>query len=543
MNYTAEYPLQHNGISKSLAFIEETLSKYRLKPRDLMEAVLISEEAILMLEEKAPEDAHIKITITRRMGVPRVKIMMPGDALQMDEHIGTVSLDQLGDKTENAIRSIMLRSYSDSIKYRNSHSGNSMTITTGIPERILATYTILAIVLAAVTGYLMISCLPNSSTEWLLLNVFEPIETLFVSALMCIAAPAVFVSITCSMFRFEGFSELGRNSKLVIFNYLLTSVMATLIGYCCFRLLIPGEAGIFASEVISGTSDKFSIASVLTTMVPSNIIEPFINVNSLQLMFTAIVIGTAMTASGRRVGNVKTLFEELDVLCGKISSFIMKVVPLAVYCSIVNFILSSKTDALLSAVELVLTIFIGFVVILVVHCLILVGVARLNPITFIKKYAPFMKSTFLKGSGVAAIPINIRACRRKFGVPQSICSFSIPLGATINMDGNCICLTVSTLFFAHICGVPLDMNALLIMFFLVIVLSLGAPIAPGTLILCLVTLLSQIGIDTNVISLIIGINFILEMIIGVVNSMGDVIVALIVARREGSLDMDIYNKE
>ena len=477
------------------------------------------------------------------MGVPRIKIKMPGDPLQKEKHVGTVSLEQLGETSENAIRSIMLRSYSESIKYRNSRSGNSMTITTGIPERILAAYTITAIALAIVTGFLMSSFLPDGITTWIWNNITGPIETLFISALMCVAAPAVFISITCSMFRFEGFSELGRNSKWVVLNYLFASLTATIIGYLCFMLFTPGEAGIFAGEVVGETTEDFSISAVVTTLVPTNIIEPFITVNSLQLLVTAVVIGMGITANGQRVGNVKILFEELDTLCSQISAFVMKVVPIAVYCSIVNFILESQTVALRSVAELVGTIIIGFIIILIFRCLFLLVAVKLNPITFIKKYMPAMKSTFLKGSGVAAIPINIRTCHRKFGVPQSICSFSIPLGATINMDGNCVCLTISTMFFAHLCGVPMDMNATIVLFLLVLVLSLGAPIAPGTLILCLVTLLSQLGIDTNVISLIIGINFILEIIIAVVNSVGDVIITLIVAKKEGSLNLDTYNKK
>ena len=91
------------------------------------------------------------------------------------------------------------------------------------------------------------------------------------------------------------------------------------------------------------------------------------------------------------------------------------------------------------------------------------------------------------------------------------------------------------------------MEALLIseetMLLLVLILSLGAPIAPGTLILCLVTLLKQMGIGISVISLVIGINFILEMLLGMVNFVGDMVVALLVARKEGTLDLDTYRKE
>lgn len=94
MNYTAEYPLKYDGVSKSLLFIEETLKELRLKKRDLMEALLISEETIMLLSEHAPEDACIKVTVTRRMGVPRIRLTVPGTPVSLDEHLGTVVCSQ-----------------------------------------------------------------------------------------------------------------------------------------------------------------------------------------------------------------------------------------------------------------------------------------------------------------------------------------------------------------------------------------------------------------------------------------------------------------
>ena len=111
------------------------------------------------------------------------------------------------------------------------------------------------------------------------------------------------------------------------------------------------------------------------------------------------------------------------------------------------------------------------------------------------------------------------------------------------MDGNCVCLTIISLFFARSCDIAFGTNELIVLLLLVLILSLGAPIAPGTLILCMVTLLTQMGIDISVISLVIGINFALEMVLGLVNSVGNVVVALLVARKEGSLDLDTYTRK
>lgn len=194
----------------------------------------------------------------------------------------------------------MLRSYADSIKYRYGRRGNAMTIVPGIPERILVTHTVAAIVLAGVTGILLRAILPGEAEQRLICNLLDPVENLFISALMCITAPAV------------------------------------------------------------------------------------------------------------------------------------------VYCSGLNVFLVAQAGVFESVGQLIFAILVGIVAMLVLYCLILVFAARLNPIPFIKKYAPTMKNTFLKGSGVAAIPMNMRISSRQLGVPQSVFEFSIPLGATVNSAGDVI---------------------------------------------------------------------------------------------------------
>ena len=257
MNYTAEYALSHDGVGKSLNFIEETLKNFRLKRRDLLEALLISEETMLLLVEHAPEDANIKVVISRKMGVPRIRLSAPGTPMALDEHMGTVSIDQLGEETENAIRSLMLRSYAESIKYRRSRSENILTIVTGIPERILATQTVAAIILAFMSVLVFRQVLPDAAIQWLTVNLLGPLEGLFISALMCITAPAVFISITCSMFRFEGFSELGRSGKTVVASYLTTSILTILTGTCIFNLFHPGKTGVLNMQTELGDVEAF----------------------------------------------------------------------------------------------------------------------------------------------------------------------------------------------------------------------------------------------------------------------------------------------
>jgi Na+/H+-dicarboxylate symporter len=281
---------------------------------------------------------------------------------------------------------------------------------------------------------------------------------------------------------------------------------------------------------------------MITDAIPPNIVAPFLSGNSLQLIVAALVIGLALNSSTKKVSGLKGLLTELDIVLGNVSSFIMKTVPFVVFCSTTRVFLLASLDVYIAIGHLILTMMVGLLIMIIVYCTFLIAKIRIKPIIFLQKYIPIMKDIFLKGSSLAAIPLTLRFCKRQLGIPQNVSSFVIPLGATINMDGTCVCLSIVSLFFARICGVTLGGSDIAILLFMVFVLSLGAPIAPGTIILCMATLFGQMGISLEGLSLLIGLNFILEMLLGMVNSMGDVVIALDVAKREGTLNYEICNK-
>ena len=150
-----------------------------------------------------------------------------------------------------------------------------------------------------------------------------------------------------------------------------------------------------------------------------------------------------------------------------------------------------------------------------------------------------MLTNFSLASSNASMPFNIDSCR-KLGVPSKICAFSIPLGATVNMDGSCIYMAVAGLFLAKVFGVELDSSSFVSMIFSIIVLSIGAPGIPGSGLICLSVLLVQLGVPAEALSLIMGIDSLMGMFRTAVNSTGDVAVSLIVAKTEKLLDTEQY---
>jgi Na+/H+-dicarboxylate symporter len=199
-------------------------------------------------------------------------------------------------------------------------------------------------------------------------------------------------------------------------------------------------------------------------------------------------------------------------------------------------------ETLLSIAGFVGTFLLALAMMLVVYCLLVLVFARLNPIYLLKKHAPTMLTNFSLASSNAAMPFNINSCK-KLGISSKVSSFSIPLGATVNMDGSCIYMAVAGLFLANVFGVEIDGSALFSMVFSIIILSVGAPGIPGSGLICLSVLLTQLGIPAEALSLVMGIDSILGMFRVVVNSTGDVAVSLIVAKSERLLDREKYQQK
>ena len=218
----------------------------------------------------------------------------------------------------------------------------------------------------------------------------------------------------------------------------------------------------------------------------------------------------------------------------------MKITPLAVFCSILSLTLKTGATSLISLLGIFGTFLFGLVCMMLIYFLILL-LAKLNPLSFFRKYAPVMLEVFSIASSSAAIPINMDACRDRLGVSRKIYSLSIPLGATLNMDGTCILLGVQTLALAKICGVSVSAGMLVSLAATIILLSLGAPGVPGAGVILTSCLLTQLNVPVESVSLVIGIGPIIGMFICMNNCLGDAVVTTVVAKKEGQLNPDILN--
>ena len=380
-------------------------------------------------------------------------------------------------------------------------------------------------------------------------GIFYIIGQLFIKALQLVIVPMVFTSIALAIGSIADTRTMGRISAKTLFWFLLCSFLALLlassVGYITFSM------GLFNTHIEGLTEATGSTGSnPVLNIIPSNIITAFgSNGAVLSAVFLAVATGLSMNALGEsRTATLRRLLGEVnDVVVVFLNFIVSKFAPFAV------FVLLTRTFAIYginylkpALVYVVVTVILLLVFLVVAYPLVIALGAKLNPITFIRKIANVAVFGFSTSSSAATLPLNIKVCEEEFGVDESIASFVLPLGMTINMDGTAIMQVIATVFIAGCAGYTVTPGQLVVVALLALLASVGTPAAPGAGAVILFTILSGVGFVNDgallAYSLILAINRPIEMLVTSLNVVGDAVASICVARSEGLLKEEVYNK-
>ena len=536
------------GLGQALDIIEEKLQKYKLSRKEIAKSILAAEEVVKALLEHGESASYLYLSVRRILDEISIEIAVEGREFSFEKEIDLgekLDAEDIGPDTERTIRSMILKSLLGDLKYRHRAGMNTVRISVQKSKRIMLYRTLGAMFLAVIVGVLLKGFV--SEALYLPLNdhLLVPVKTMFMNALKMVVAPVVFFSIVSCIGQFSDLSEMGKIGGKTIAFYLVTTFLSTAIGTGAFYLFQPGAFGSFVADgggIMETQTVDISIKDMIVNIVPSNFFKPFLEADMLQLIFLAVLCGVAVGMIGKYSRLLSSLFTACNELFLKITVLIIKLMPLAAFCSILSMILKTGTEALISILGIFGVFLVAIAGMMICYCLLMLLFAGLNPIPFCRKYAPTMAQVFSMGSSNASLPVNMDVCR-KMGVSPKVYSLSLPLGATINMDGTCIYLSVFALALAKICGVAIPPAALLSVLISIIVLSLGAPGIPGSGLVCLSVLLAQLNVPIEAVALVMGIDPLIGMLRCMSNCLGDVAVSMIVAKQEGILDLEVYKKQ
>jgi Na+/H+-dicarboxylate symporter len=264
--------------------------------------------------------------------------------------------------------------------------------------------------------------------------------------------------------------------------------------------------------------------------------------NMLQVIVFALLFGIAVTMSGERGRHVLNLFQDLDVVIMKMVEIIMRLAPYGVFALIARTFATQGIELIVPLLSyfLTLTCALGLHA-LIVYPVLLKTLANLSPYIFLRKMRDPASFAFSTASSAATIPITLRTAEAKMGVDNAVAAFTVPLGATINMDGTAIMQGVATVFIATVYGVDLALTDYLMVVLTATLASIGTAAVPGVGLIMLTMVLNQVGLPVEGIALIIGVDRILDMMRTACNVTGDCAVTCIIAKSEGALDLETFN--
>jgi Na+/H+-dicarboxylate symporter len=381
-------------------------------------------------------------------------------------------------------------------------------------------------------------------SDFLVGNVFHVIGKIFINLLKMLVVPLVFVSLVCGVAALGDIKKLGRLGGKALLFYLSTTALAITLALSLAVIVAPGEGFNLSSTTAQEFTPKESpsIADTIINLIPNNPVEAMAEGQMLPLIVFSILFGIAIVMAGESGRRIEQQFNDYNAIIMQIVMIVIKFAPIGVFCLI------AKTFALqgFEVFKPLMSYFMVVVAALLVHVLVSYSVlvkifSGLNIRTFLKKMQGVQIFAFSTASSNATIPVNIENAEEKLGVDNSVASFTIPLGATINMDGTAIMQGVATVFIANVYGIDLGLADYLAVILTATLASVGTAGVPGVGLIMLAMVLNQVGLPVEGIALIIGVDRLLDMMRTAVNVTGDAAATVIIAKSEGNLNQNVYN--
>jgi Na+/H+-dicarboxylate symporter len=375
-------------------------------------------------------------------------------------------------------------------------------------------------------------------------GIFHVVGQAFLRSLQLLVVPLVFVSLVCGSAALDDVRKVGRIGLKTVGLYMITTAIAVSFALGAALAVQPGSGFDLPTDVEFRASEAPPLTAIIIDLFPSNPIQAMASGNMLQVIVFSILVGLALVLSGDPGKRVLGLFRDLNEVVMKIVTIVMMLAPYGVFALLARTFAREGFGAIAPLAKyfvlvLVVLLFHGFVT----YPGLLALLARLNPVRFLRNVRTVHAFAFSTASSNATLPVSLETAERRMGIDNSVASFTIPLGATVNMDGTAIMQGVATVFIAGAYGIQLSVTDLGMVVVTATLASIGTAGVPGVGLIMLAMVLKQVGLPEAGIGLIVGVDRLLDMVRTAVNVTGDLVVSCIVAKSEGQLDEHTFNAD
>ena len=374
-------------------------------------------------------------------------------------------------------------------------------------------------------------------------GLFDAGGRVFIASLKLLVVPLVFFSLATGASNLSDSSSIGRIGAKTIALYLLTTAIAISLALGVASVVNPGLGINLATATDFVPKESPPLMEVLVGIMPTNPVDAMAKGNMLQVIVFAILVGLAIPRCGQAGKRVRAALADWNEVVMRLILMLMNLAPLGVFCLMLSLFANMGFAAIADLIQYFMTVA-GILVLhfLLTYSLLVRFAAGLSPFAFYGRFAPVMAYAFSTSSSNATLPVTLETVERRLGVKNEVASFTVPLGATINMDGTAIMQGVATVFIAQAYNIDISLAGYLTVILTATLASIGTAGVPGVGLITLALVLQQVGLPVEGIALIIGVDRLLDMMRTAVNVSGDAMVSTVVARSEGQFDEALFKR-
>ena len=411
----------------------------------------------------------------------------------------------------------------------------------------LTTKIFVALIVGAIFGMVLHYVVPSGHIKDAILveGILYIVGQGFIRLMKMLVVPLVFCSIVCGSMSIGDTKKLGTVGVRTLAFYLATTALAICVALGMGNILDPG-VGLDMTKIAANaaevqTMEATSMAQTILNIIPDNPLKSLASGEMLQIIVFALIVGVILAKLGEKTETVANFFNQFNDIMMEMTMMVMSLAPIGVFCLISRTFAGIGFSAFLPLAKYM----IGVLLALCVQCFIVyLGLLKifsgLNPIKFIKNFFPVMAFAFSTATSNATIPMSIDTLAKKMGVSKRISSFTIPLGATINMDGTAIMQGVAVVFAAQAFGIVLTPVDYVTVIGTATLASIGTAGVPSVGLVTLTMVFNSVGLPVEAIGLIMGIDRILDMARTAVNITGDAVCTTIVAHQNNAIDKEVF---
>lgn len=521
-----EYKLNSVGIDDSIRQAVSFLSERDADKKNILRIRLGLEEALLDYRDAFGEDEKFLLKMTYGWGQTHVSVSVAGRMLDPFVKNGTGELDS------SFIRAA-LAGMGEMPVWKYSRGINTISYT--VKKKTMSSWAqlLLALFLAVVCG-LILKSIPQNITGLIHQDILTPLLNTFMNFLSAIAGPMIFLAVVWGIYSIGDVSAFSVVGKKLLFRLLFYIVFLTAAAGILMTPVFLLKYG--SAKVGNGFSEIFEM---VLNIIPGNIIRPFADGNTLQILFIGIVMGVSMIIIGEKTQTVALFAEQLNYIVQLIMDFISRLVPFFVFGSLLDVILNNQLSDIKVSTKLFAVNALGCLLFLIFY-LVIVGIRmRVSPFIFLKKGLQTLIIGLTTASSAAAFSTSLETCHEKYGIEKSFTDFGVPFSQVIYKPSVSILYFSSALFAAEAYGVPVSASWFAAAFLMSTILSVATPPIPGGTLASISVLFTQLGLPQQSMAVILALNIILDFLETPTDIFGGHAMLILTARKLGLIDRDV----